>query len=740
MADKNVELGIKISADTAGAKSAINATTTQLEKLRQEASQKIGGIDQLQALRDGMDSLNTGVIKSTQQIEKERAAIARLEKSLQDAGVDTSNLAAEKKRLEQASIQAARHIRSLQDAFFAEHQAATQAGRSTRQAGDEMARTGQKAEGSASGVAALGRQFLGVAAAIQAAKSFLDANSSLERMTLAFGDITGSADGARKEIAFLREEANRLGIEFDAAGKSYLTLAAATKGTTLEGQATRDIWSQVVGVMSRLGATSADIEGAMTQLAQGASKGKFELEDLKSIAERIPGFFKKAAEAIGVTVEQFYEMVSAGQITADLMPKIAAGLGAVDGNVNTFSANWARLVSSMKEAFTAFNDVLPVFDLISFALGKVAQGLRVVSASLKVVKEAFAGTRGDAQAAAESWLNSAKSLFGIKTASDSAKKSMDDAGEAGAVAGDKIASGMGKAAEAVKTYAENTEQLSKDLKLFGIDENEIKKLTGQLEDELVQGFQRIASNPAARGQYVFQAFLGAVDKVSLRGNLDRLKVALYDTFRDGKISADQMAASLNAINTKAAGMWKNLTDAALAEQKRLEAGLEASAKRREQIEADFAKRRQDISTPDGKDDPTFDNLFALQARARQLSVDAGRATGQQAQKLSDEALATANKAADMVEALKKAGDLNGLQASGALKEVEAIALKSAEALKNVPITLDTAQAQQQAQATRDAMQAVFENQPLVVKVQTQGGGADVAGALRDAALQTGGRA
>jgi tape measure domain-containing protein len=469
--------------------------------------------------------------------------------------------------------------------------------------------------------------------------------------------------------------------------------------------------------MARLGATSADIEGAMTQLAQGASKGKFELEDLKSIAERIPGFFGKASAALGVTTAEFYEMVSAGQITADLLPQIARSLGATGGAVTSFNAQMSRLKNSFTDLFTAIGDT-GVFDAIGWAIGRVTKYTRVFADSLNAINQLFAGTAESGRRAAEKLKESWKALFTLKDSTDAAAKSMSDVGAAGLQAGEDIAAGMGKAAGAMDDYKKLTEQLSKDLKLLGVDEQSIDQLTGQLEDQLVQGFQRIADNPAARGQKVFQAFLSAVNGVELRGNLERLKTALYDTFRDGKITADQMAASLNAINTKSAGMWKNLTDSALAEQKRLEAGLDASLKRREQVESDFARRREKINEPENNDEATFGKLFDLQSKARQLAVQAGQATGEEARRLSESALAMANKAADVVQQLNDSGKASDIEATGLLRGVETVAKQAADGLKNVPISIDTSKAQDQAREFLQVFQQYLEQNPVRVRVET----------------------
>jgi tape measure domain len=66
--------------------------------------------------------------------------------------------------------------------------------------------------------------------------------------------------------------------------------------------------------MASMGAGTNEIGEAMVQLSQGVSKGRFELEDVKSIMEKIPGSANIFAESLGRTTKEFYDMISAGQL------------------------------------------------------------------------------------------------------------------------------------------------------------------------------------------------------------------------------------------------------------------------------------------------------------------------------------------------------------------------------------------------------------------------------------------
>jgi len=186
--------------------------------------------------------------------------------------------------------------------------------RSQGKLADETEKAGNSTNAAGAGIANLSRLFQILATSI-VVKEFIDANVAVERFTLGMTQVVGSTQGAAREFEYVRGVANRLGIDVGAAADGFLTFSAATKGSALEGQATKTIFEAVAGTMASLGRSSADTQGALVQLAQGISKGKFELEDLKSIAERMPGFFQNFAESLGKTTPELLSLISAGKIT-----------------------------------------------------------------------------------------------------------------------------------------------------------------------------------------------------------------------------------------------------------------------------------------------------------------------------------------------------------------------------------------------------------------------------------------
>lgn len=181
-------------------------------------------------------------------------------------------------------------------------------------------------------------------------QQIMEAGIAMQRLENALKAATGSAEGAGRELSFVRAEAQRLGLELETASKSFVTIAASAKGTALEGQGVRDIFTSVSEASTVLGLTADETQGALLAISQMMSKGKVSAEELRGqLGERLPGAFQTAAKAMGVSTMKLDEMLKAGELMADdFLPKFATELrktfaeglpSAIDGaqaNINRF--------------------------------------------------------------------------------------------------------------------------------------------------------------------------------------------------------------------------------------------------------------------------------------------------------------------------------------------------------------------------------------------------------------------
>lgn len=200
--------------------------------------------------------------------------------------------------------------------------------------------------------AAAGAALTGMA--IAATQSVVRSGLAMERIQRQFEFVAGSAAAAREEFDFVRREADRLGLALETSATNYAKLTAASKGTELQGQKTRDIFSAVAEAGAVLGMTDDQIEGAFRSIEQMISKGNVQAEELRGqLGERLPGAFQIAARAMGVTTEELNDMLERGDVAAtDMLPKLAAELH------KTFGPSVEQAANSTQAAFNRLHTAI----------------------------------------------------------------------------------------------------------------------------------------------------------------------------------------------------------------------------------------------------------------------------------------------------------------------------------------------------------------------------------------------
>ena len=202
----------------------------------------------------------------------------------------------------------------------------------------------------AAGVAGIG---LSIAGAVESIKGVAQATIQLQQFTGTLTVGTGSAEKAGQALSFVREESKRLGLDLASAADQFGKLAAASKGTALEGRATRELFTAMSEAATVLGLSADQTRGALNAFQQMISKGKVQAEELRGqLGERLPGAFQLAARAMGVTTQELDKLLSTGKITAeDLLPKLTAELNKTFGSQAEESAkNLSAQINRMNTA------------------------------------------------------------------------------------------------------------------------------------------------------------------------------------------------------------------------------------------------------------------------------------------------------------------------------------------------------------------------------------------------------
>lgn len=195
---------------------------------------------------------------------------------------------------------------------------------------------------------------LSVAGLATFGKQIVDTNIALERITNTLKVVAGSSQAAGVEFAFVREQAKRLGTDLETSATQYAQLAAASKGTALQGDETRRIFTAISEAALVLGLSSDQTSGALNAIQQIMSKGTVQAEELRGqLGERLPGAFQIAARAMGVTTQELGKLLEGGKVTAEqLLPKLATEL------TKTFGPGVANSANSTQAAINRLNTAL----------------------------------------------------------------------------------------------------------------------------------------------------------------------------------------------------------------------------------------------------------------------------------------------------------------------------------------------------------------------------------------------
>lgn len=215
--------------------------------------------------------------------------------------------------------------------------------------------------------------------------------TKVERLDVAIKNTSGGFEDYQRNLQFIEQTANSLGLDIFALAEGFKLLAGSTEETALQGDYTRKIFLSVAQAAAAMQLNSEDTLGAIRALGQMLSKGTVSAEELRGqLAERIPGAFRRAAESIGVTTEKLSDMLKAGDVMAlELLPKLADELQKTYGdesakNIDTIAGSTTYLknqTSLLIAEFSKTSGINSFFSSISRGLGDILGSMRTLTKS-----------------------------------------------------------------------------------------------------------------------------------------------------------------------------------------------------------------------------------------------------------------------------------------------------------------------------------------------------------------------
>jgi len=203
---------------------------------------------------------------------------------------------------------------------------------------------------------------LGAYAGIQGVQQLVEVAKKFQGMELALKAMTGSTGAAQKEMNFLINTSRQLGIDISATSDSFTKLVAAAKGTSLEGQGVRGIFTAIAQEATVLQLSNQQVEKSFYAIQQMISKGTVQMEELKGqLGDALPDALQLAAKGMGKTTEQLLVMIQKGEVlTNDFLPKLEKAIKEKYGEA---------AVEASKLASSSINKLMTEFTLLEKQIG-----------------------------------------------------------------------------------------------------------------------------------------------------------------------------------------------------------------------------------------------------------------------------------------------------------------------------------------------------------------------------------
>lgn len=416
------------------------------------------------------------------------------------------------------------------------------------------------------------------------AKAFIDANSAAEIFQRQMLAVTGSTAGAANAVQYVGEVANRLGISVGAASQAFASFSAATKGTSIEGENTRLVFEAFAGAISRFGGSAADVQGAFTQLAQGIGRGKFELEDLKSVAERIPGGFNTFSKALGISTAAIFDMVSAGKFGTEQILKIAESL-ADTSSVEGYSASLNRLQNAFDLLLVRIGDT-GIFAALADATQKGAQATGVFGVAISSLADKWEQTKrlftrgeldlftGGLSSSEKAALEFVRSLQGPvnETLAETARLLRQNGDAAKNAYPDQTANETKRLADAANTLTDQLKREAEALKILKVNRDEVNRSTKDYANLI----ETLGKSKSVTDSEFLQAVANAAKNIRAGTNdVILFKDALSDAGVVGARNGDTIAKAFKLVDDAAKNAVKGTDKQAEALKKQAEEAKKA---------------------------------------------------------------------------------------------------------------------------------------------------------------------
>lgn len=182
----------------------------------------------------------------------------------------------------------------------------------------------------------------------------------IQQVTLALNAVNTQQRTTQVELSYLMNLSDRTGVAFSELSHQFVQLNAASAGTSLAGEKTREIFEDITFSAAKLGLSSYQVSHALLAIQQAMNKGRIEAQEWRQqLGNDLPGAYQVLARSMNVSVDQLQKMMKQGKVSSDALlgfaREYAKSMGVdVKGSIDTVYAAEGRL----SNAWIRFNEAM----------------------------------------------------------------------------------------------------------------------------------------------------------------------------------------------------------------------------------------------------------------------------------------------------------------------------------------------------------------------------------------------
>jgi len=219
--------------------------------------------------------------------------------------------------------------------------------------------------------------------ALRLPSQVLDITQQMEALRTSINFIEGGSQAGAESLQFINAEVDRLSLPLKESTDNFTKLAAAARGTELEGEGVKEIFTGIAQASRVLNLDTQKQEKAFLAVQQSISKGLVQQEELRGqLSEALPNAIQVFARALGVSTSRLQEMVKAGEVGLPEIRKFVLQLtketasGVEKASESSLAAS-ARLQTQFQRSAEAIGNL--ALPLINASIDSLTASLKFLS-------------------------------------------------------------------------------------------------------------------------------------------------------------------------------------------------------------------------------------------------------------------------------------------------------------------------------------------------------------------------